>query len=366
MIFNIVLTTKCNKNCLYCLNQEADPPFPSRISYSINELKKFILKDKHPMIAFYGGEPLMEIELMEKIMDEIPVERYIIQTNAHFLDKIKDNYLFRFYTILASIDGRKEITDYYRGPGTHDIVINNVKLLRKKGFKNEITARMCVSEKTNIHEDVKYLLELKDDDGKPLFSGVHWQNDLQFGEIEDWKDLDGWLTNDYYPGVEKLIKEWVNNMRNNGKVDLIYPFVGIVDTLLSGVPAKLHCGCGHSNNNICTDGKITACPVSSDFYPYFELGNIQETEPAQLYDAMFVGEPCLSCEIYHICGGRCLYANILKPWGEDGFKKTCETVFHLVRNLQAVLPEIKSMIEEHVITRDQFHYFKYNGCEIIP
>ncbi|MHA1681916.1 MAG: TIGR04084 family radical SAM/SPASM domain-containing protein [Promethearchaeota archaeon] len=366
MIYNIILTHDCNKNCLYCLNQEADIPFPRRIAYEITELKQFVEKDEHPMLAFYGGEPLIALDLMERIMDEIPAEKYIIQTNAHFLDRIKDEHLFKFNTILASIDGRKETTDYYRGNGTHDIVISNARLTRDRGFKEEITARMCVSEHTDIYEDVSYLLEIDDHQGNPLFTGVHWQNDLQFGAPEDWHDLDGWLRDSYYPGIERLVDDWVMKMEEHGVARLVYPFTGVVRTMLVNEPAKLHCGCGHFNNNVCTDGKITACPVSSDFFPDFLVGNIFTTHPDELRDCMIVGEPCQSCEIYHICGGRCLYANKLKPWGMEGFTKTCETVFHLVDTLKTTLPRIKRLIESGVISLNQFDYFQYNGAEVIP
>ncbi len=366
MIWNIIVTHDCNKNCRYCLNQEADVPFPRRIAYDIKDLKSFLEKDRHPVIAFYGGEPLLGLDMIQRIMDEIEIEKYVIQTNGYFLDRIPDAYLGRFDCMLVSIDGRRETTDYYRGDGTHDRVFENVTLLREKSFKGEITARMCISEHSDVYNDVTYLLGLKDGHGKYLFNGIHWQNDFMFGDMDNWKDLDGWLERSYYPGIERLAGEWVTSIEKSGTVRLVYPFVGIVRTLLSGEPARLHCGCGHANNNICTDGRITACPVSSDFYQIFELGNIFEYQPHDFKDAMLVGEPCPSCDIFNVCGGRCLYANKLKPWGEEGYRKVCETIHHLVRTLESRLPDIKRMIDSQHVKLSQFDYFQYNGCEIIP
>lgn len=366
MIYNIVLTHDCNKNCEYCRNQEADVPFPRKIAYDYSVLKKFITKDPHPMIAFYGGEPLLGLGMMERIMETIPVEKWVIQTNGHFLHTLPDKYLLRFTTLLVSMDGPLETTDHYRGKGTHDIVLNNVRLIRQKGYKNELTARMCVSDHSDIYRDVSYLLNLKDDKGNQLFDGVHWQNNMMFCDREEWADLDGWLQNSYYPGLTRLINEWVNRMELEGVVRLIYPFIGVMRTILTGEKAKLHCGCGHANHNICTDGKITACPVSSDFYEIFQIGSIYDSEPTQLIDSMKPEEPCPSCEIFSICGGRCLYANKLKPWGKDGYRKVCETVFYLVRTLQAKLPIIHSLIDSGKLKLSQFDYFQYNGAEIIP
>nr|MDO8109179.1 TIGR04084 family radical SAM/SPASM domain-containing protein [Candidatus Sigynarchaeota archaeon] len=367
MMWNIVTTHDCNKNCRYCRNQEAEPPFPRRIAYDIAALKRFIEKDPHAMIAFYGGEPLVGIEFVERIMDEIPAEKYVLQTNGTLLDRLNpDKYLSRLDCILLSIDGPKKTTDYYRGEGTHDNVLANARLLRRKGFTGEITARMCVSEHSDVYEDVSYLLGVQDDDGKLLFNGVHWQNDLQFGDREEWRDLDGWLASSYYPGLDRLITDWIDGIERDHAVRLIYPFNGLVKTMLTGIPAKLHCGCGHFYFNICTDGKITACPVSSDFYPLFEMGNIFDNVPADLEKAMVPGDPCPACDVYAICGGRCLYANILKPWGEDGFKKTCESIVYLINALKAVLPRIQALIDQGDLDASQLDYFQYNGCEIVP
>ncbi len=367
MLFNIVTTHDCNLGyCRYCRNNEGDPPFPRRIAYDIDALKHFVAKDPEAMIGFYGGEPLVGMAFFERILDEIAARKYVLQTNGILLDKVKDKYLPKLDCILLSIDGPRETTDYYRGVGIHDKVIANAQLLRRKGFIGEITARMCLSEHSDVYRDVTYLLGIRDDAGKPLFSGVHWQNDFMFGDREEWKDLDGWLTTSYYPGIDRLVADWISGMERDHEVRLVYPFNGLVKTMLTGVPAKLHCGCGHTYFNICTDGKITACPVSSDFYTIFQMGTIFDSTPKDLEKTMNVIEPCPSCDIFTICGGRCLYANKLKPWGEDGYAKVCESIRYLVNGLKKVLPRIKGMLASGALALSQFDYFQYNGAEIVP
>jgi uncharacterized protein len=279
---------------------------------------------------------------------------------------MQDEYLHKLDCILLSIDGPRETTDYYRGDGTHDKVLASARLLRRKGFAGEITARLCVSEHSNVYCDVSYLLGVKDDAGKQLFDGVHWQNDFMFGDREEWRDLDGWLATSYYPGVDHLVKDWISRMERDHEVRLVYPFNGLVKTMLAGVPAKLHCGCGHAYFTICTDGKITACPIGSDFYTIFQMGTIFDNTPKDLEQTMDIIDPCPSCDIFSICGGRCLYANKLKPWGEDGYAKACESIRYLVNALRRVLPRIKEMLASGALTLSQFDYFQYNGAEIVP
>jgi len=361
MIFNIQLTLNCNLKCSYCQSTAEGSPFPSRITYPLKKLKNFIEKDPDAIIAFYGGEPLLEIPLMQKIMDNLEAKCYILQTNGILLHKVPSNYLNQFHTIVLSIDGQESITDLHRGKGTCQKVLENASLIRKNGFHGELIARMTVSEEMEIYNEVTWLLRLQE----PKFDSVHWQLDLMFNEFKLWKDLEKWIIKWYNPAISRLIEEWVTHMKKESKVWKIYPFLGIMDRILFKETSKLHCGAGWIWQNICTDGTIAACPVGADFKA-FQIGNIGNTHPLDTFDALQVGEPCLSCDIFGICGGRCLYANIFKPWGVEGYKLVCSTVFYLVNELQKVQGEIKRLIAAGNLTPKDFEYLKYNCCEIIP
>jgi len=361
MIFNLQLTLRCNLYCSYCQATAEGSPFPPRLDYSIATLRKFIKQDSHPIIAFYGGEPLLEIPLMQEIMDTIDVDCYILQTNGLLLHKLPAKYTNRFHTIVMSIDGREDITDFHRGKGTHRKVIQNAKLIRQNGFRGELIARMTVTEEMNIYPEATWLLELEN----PRFDSIHWQLDMMFNDRTQWKALDEWISNTYNPQISKLIDDWVTTMKKEALVLKIYPFLGVIDRLLFTKSHKLHCGAGWIWQNICTDGNITACPVGADFQE-FHVGNIKDTAPSDTYDALLIGDPCPQCEIFEICGGRCLYANLFKPWGEDGYRLVCMTVFHLVNELRKVQSVIQELLSSNKLKREDFTYFKYNCCEIIP
>ena len=82
---------------------------------------------------------------------------------------------------------------------------------------------------------------------------------------------------------------------------------------------------------------------------------------------MLVDEPCPSCEYYNVCGGRCLFANKQRLWGEEGFTEVCDTVKHLIDELKKIQPSVENLIRRGVINEKEFNYPEYNnGCEIIP
>ena len=98
----------------------------------------------------------------------------------------------------------------------------------------------------------------------------------------------------------------------------------------------------------------------ADYYS----GHISSADPKALREIP-IQEPCLSCDIYDFCGGRCLYSNIVRPWGEE-YSLVCDTVRNLKDSLEAVLPGIKALIDSGVLSLESFAHTRYNGCEIIP
>jgi len=332
------------------------------MAYSVQALKNFLQEDPSPVLVFYGGEPLLQIPKMKAVMEMIPWARFVIQTNALLLDRLDKQYLERFSAIFASIDGDEALTDYYRGRGTYRRVTNNLKTIREEGFKGEIVARMTVGEETEIDSQV---LKLVENPNIPI-SSVHWQLDALFWQNDFPKrHFTTWATNNYNPRLRRLIHVWVEHMKAEGQVLKLYPFVGVMESMLLGKPSRLRCGAGWSLFNIQTDGNITPCPVMAGLKDFY-LGNINETRPNKLHEITSASQPCTQCDIYHLCGGRCLYANTTKLWGNRGFALVCGTVRNMISSLREALPEVKKLISEGRVDLNDFRYEKYNGCEIIP
>jgi uncharacterized protein len=372
MYFHIILTEKCNSQCRYCyeksekefgnkLNKKFKFDFsaPCESELDVKELRKFILKDTEPKIIFYGGEPLLNIKKIKEIIDSIPEAKYYMQTNGKLLNALPKEYMNRFSKVLISIDGNKKRTDFNRGKGTYDLIVKNLKLIRKNGFNGEVIARMTISfsdKFTDLVRQIKHLLRIG-------FNSVHWQLDMGFYELDyNKKDVDKFLKK-YNKEVSKLIKFWIKNMKR-GKVMKIYPLLGIFDSLYHGTKTKLRCGSGHANYTINTKGEIIACPIMNcikDFY----VGNIKTSNPKELKE-ISVTEPCPSCKYFELCGGRCLYSNYAKLWPEEGQKQICSSIKFLIDELNSKIPEIKQLIEKGIVKEEMFDYEKYFGPEIIP
>jgi len=372
--YYVTLTAKCNLECSYCHGKccddfgsdfgtlEIDYSLPTSINYGLSELTAFLDRDPSSTIIFYGGEPLLEIQKIKQIMDSTKADRYIIQTNGLLLDQFSQDYTNRLDTILVSIDGDEVTTDKNRGMGVHAKIIENLKFLRSQGFEGEIIARMTVPIGTEIDRQVNWLIH----NDQFQFKSVHWQIDALFWQ-NDFERIkfENWCDRIYNPGIERLVKIWIEHMERFGEVLRLYPFVAVMRSLLLREQSKLRCGAGWNTFNIQTNGKITPCPVMAGMKDFY-VGDLWNSNPLNLRDSVFVREPCTECNIYSFCGGRCLYANATRLWGDEGYELVCNTVFNMITSLKDYESNLRQLLDEGRVTIEDFDYGKYNSCEIIP
>lgn len=148
----LTLTNSCNLTCEYCFANQGKYDIPNlHMSYetakkSIDLVIESVKKNNSDSIkvAFFGGEPLLAFDLIEKIVnytnENIPPNikvRYIITTNgtlmnpniAQFMNKHK-------FEVTVSIDGNKHVHDYYRKypnmRGSYEDVVKAINILLPK------------------------------------------------------------------------------------------------------------------------------------------------------------------------------------------------------------------------------------------
>lgn len=394
MLLFLTLTHDCNLRCTYCGSAENYDiedlaPHPKDLSFNFNQIAKF-KEVKDLILCFYGGEPLLKKNLILEAMKMLPNATYVLQTNATMLQQFGMQNVMKMDTILTSIDGEKRVTDYERGQGTYDKVVENCRYIRANGYKNDLIARMTTHEQVDIYEAVTHLLSLKETadggklDDKRLYDHIHWQLDVCWDspKFARWNDYLKWRDESYNPGISKLIDLWIEHMKNPDSSKLprytanqtsavlgIAPFQRIMYSLLTGEKIEgVRCGAGIDSFNVTTAGTITACPIAPVFKeldsvtnPKFNANKLEEMCKEKITG------PCLQCPNFNLCGGRCLATNKDMWWGEDGMKEVCVTIYHLINELKRVKPEVEKLIAEGKVTLEDFLYPKYNNTiEVIP
>ncbi len=327
---------------------------PCETEINVKRLKEFLEKDKDAVLIFYGGEPLLKIDKITEIMDNIEVP-FRMQTNGLLLEKIPKKYLDKIDKILVSLDGGKEITNKYRGQGTYEKVLNNLKTIRENGYTGEIVSRMTVAQ--DNPDIFKNVLDLV----KAGFSSVHWQIDAGFYKF----DYDEKKIRDFYDkynrSVKRLLKYWFEKI-SEGTVLKFYPFLGIAESILKGEPTKIRCGAGHFGYAITTGGKVVACPIMNSIED-FKAGTLEDSpEALKKFDI----EECKNCDYKDLCGGRCMYWRKAKLWPKEGDEMICDSIKFYIDEIKKMMPKINNFIDKGIIKENDFDYEKYFGPEIIP
>ncbi|MGE5832290.1 MAG: TIGR04084 family radical SAM/SPASM domain-containing protein [Methanomicrobiales archaeon] len=373
MYYHVILTDECNLSCTYCRGRAFQPSgpeeeapgidldLPVELGYEPGLLYGFLEKDPDASLIFYGGEPLLRSDLVSEMVEHAPAKRFLVQTNGLLLDRIPRSVMGRIDSLLVSVDGPQAVTDGSRGEGTYRRIMENLRRVVAGGYPGEIIARMTVAEGTDIASSVRFLSGNRDFS----FPSIHWQLDADLSPANGSVGFADWAEGVYNPGVLALIDDWVGHMEAAGEVMRWYPFIDPMEDLLTGRESPLRCGAGHANLTIMTDGSIGPCPCMAGMKDFY-LGHIGWSDPLALSMPSDTGSFCTDCAIRGFCGGRCLYARILRPWPEDLQRVVCGTVENLHRGLTGVLPRVRRLIREGTLEMADFSHPRYNGCEIIP
>lgn len=354
-------TERCNLTCVYCENAEDRGKYQQDIDYDKNKLVKFLNKQKNVNLHFYGGEPLLNIAFIDFLLKRVNCKRATLQTNGLLFHRLSKELLNKFEVVSISLDGSEKITDEFRGKGVYKKAIDNVKKIKDKGYNGIINVRMTITPGVDIQDSVEHFI----DDCKIKFDYIHWQLNVLFHE-NDWKSnkkgIIKWFDS-YNQKITLLIKRWIKEMVENKRVLKIVPFIGIINSLINNIPINnFRCGAGWDMFVITTKGDLFPCPVLRE-YNEFNLGNIDKLKPTSL-NYSYNHNKCKNCDVFELCGGRCLCASLKNEWDEEGYDLVCNSVKHLIKKLIKVYPIIKKLIEKKKISLNDFNISQ--DYEVIP
>lgn len=170
----------CNLMCEYC--------FASKGSYKVAKnlmspevackAVDFLInnsgKRKNVEIDFFGGEPLLNFDVVKKTVEYgRKVQRntgkeihFTITTNGVLLDDEKIKYINEnMDNVVISLDGRKEVHDAIRydaaGNGTYDRILKNaLKLIKHREGKSYFVRGTFTSRNLDFSKDVFHLADL--------------------------------------------------------------------------------------------------------------------------------------------------------------------------------------------------------------
>ena len=330
----------CNLRCKYCFGDTGG--FQGERCLMSAEVGKkaidFVIKNsaerKNIEIDYFGGEPLMNFDVVKEITDYAKKEgekhgknfRFTITTNGILLnDEIKEYINENMSNVVLSIDGRKETNDRVRyrvdGSGSYDTIVPKFKDLAESRDQDRYYVRgTFTAYNTEFAQDVIHLADLgfKQTSVEPVVAP----------ETEDYA-----LTAEHIPTVfaeyEKLAEEYVKRYKEGNWFNFFH-FMIDLDQGPCVVKRLSGCGAGHEYLAIAPNGDIYPCHQfvgNQDFI----MGNVDEgsvKEEIKNYfekSNIYTKEKCKNCFAKFYCSGGCS-AN---AWNCNGdinkpYERACE------------------------------------------
>ncbi len=309
----------CNLRCKYCFADEG-------AYHSVREVMSFdtakaaidfLLKNSGKRrvleVDFFGGEPLMNLDVVKKTVYYAKEEGaklgkkflFTTTTNGLLLDDDAIKFLNEeMENVVLSLDGRKEVHDAVRktvnGKGSFDAVIEKIKkFVRIRGDKHYYVRGTFTAKNLDFSKDVLFLA----DQGFDSISLEPVVTDIPELQIKE----------EHLPAIgkeyEKLCDEYINR-EAEGKGFLFFHFH--ID--LEGGPCLSKrvsaCGAGNEYFSVVPNGDIYPChQFAGD--KEFRMGNVFEgtLDPVLrekfAQSCLFTRKKCENCFAKFICSGGC-------------------------------------------------------------
>jgi uncharacterized protein len=347
----------CNMNCAYCFGDKG--AFEGvRCLLSLETGKKaidFLINNsgsrRNLEIDFFGGEPLMNFDVVKELVAygrEREKEfnkniRFTITTNGILLDDDKIEYINEnMDNVILSIDGRPEVNDRMRktlnGKGTYDIITENYKNFVSKREGLYYVRGTFTRYNLDFAEDIKHLLDL----GFANVSVEPVVTDSKYDYALRDEDIDTICTE-----YDRLSDMYIAEAKEGRPFDFFHFNVDLnqgpcVIKRVSG------CGAGTEYVAVSPEGDIYPCHQFVGNTAY-RLGNLNDEKfENRLYDTfnkahIYNKKDCTECWARFYCSGGC-HANALNTNGDimKPYRLGCELEKKRVEcaiGIQAVLSD---------------------------
>jgi len=159
------MSNACNLRCKYCYADHGGYGRSNALMQKetlmevIAYLERANIK-KIGILSFFGGEPLLNFDLIRDIvpviLSKFDIDNFEIVTNGTMLTEEIVKFLVQYnFVVGVSIDGPADITDLLRGKDTHKSAINAIRLCKASGL-DKLTASVTY---TGMHEEFGYSIE---------------------------------------------------------------------------------------------------------------------------------------------------------------------------------------------------------------
>lgn len=335
----------CNLRCKYCFASTGDFGVGRKLldadtgKKAIDFLLEKSVGRKNIELDFFGGEPLMNMDVVKEIVlyarskekEHNKNFRFTITTNGVLLNPDTIDFINKeMSNVVLSLDGRKEVNDRMRPAtnqkGSYDVIVPKYQQLVKErlanqnGYDQYYVRGTFTKHNLDFAKDVMHLNELGFDQ-------------VSVEPVVSPDDKDYALTEAKIPAIfaeyEKLALQLIDRKKAGNGFNFFH-FMLDLEQGPCAIKRLRGCGCGNEYVAVTPDG---------DIYPCHQFVGMDDWKMGSLYDNSFdltmkekfaranvySKQECRNCWAKFYCSGGC-NANNLQYAGDiqNSHKISCE------------------------------------------
>ena len=288
----LMLTEQCPNRCEYCyIKGRANPK-----SMSVDQIDKIIAEEKPDRIIFFGGEPLVRLDLLEETVKKYYGKikfQIVTSTSINFKEFLEFNKKYPLNEVQLSWDG---FSDKNRidasGNSISKTVWDNILYAAKTGLVFDIK---CVvgNENIDIFPDIhKTFVELH-----TKYPNVHGEFVIAHRKVY----------------TENYLKKFKDYYKKTFGLDYVYyEHLNRISAILNN--DKNYASCDAGKYEVITPyGKKCFCTALSQEVKDFSEEELQRP---------CLSEDCKDCKYSCVCDGGCRYERVLYFGDEWKYKHT--------------------------------------------
>lgn len=323
----LLVTQTCNLNCGYCYGRAGEYGQSGAMDEdtairAIDWLAERSGQTRRPRVRLFGGEPLMNLPVIKRVVEHAKAKRaesgkdfrFLLTTNGTLLDDEMVAFLAaNAIKVVVSFDGPRDVQDVNRpfrnGQGSHEVVAANVARLLSAMPPHLVFCRATLHGSTDPNRVRKAIEDLGfahckiaeaapsghrgqagPRDPAPLM--MHWEAEV----------------------IELLDAVKARDAATVIAMNQTSPVARMLIALAAGRREHFHCGAGRSYLAISVSGDIFPCHRFVGLADH-RMGSIWggELDATQYCQCLVTTTPeCAECWARYLCGGGCIYDHLAR------------------------------------------------------
>lgn len=359
----LMVTEFCPLRCEYCYIK--DRATMNEFPYEwMEKVKRMFTCFNKPRIVFFGGEPLVKVDLIKKIVENYSNDfQFQVVTNGcvnfhKFMDEVYEPNRNNF-DVQISWDGNTTTRPFVNGDKTYESVYSNIIEELEKG-------RILVGRAVLNEESVKCFYQTFDT-YRTLNRKYKFGGDFTIAHQPSFKES---YAKDLYEQTKMVFQSIKEDFHKDERIYIPDILLKIVTNMIEQKEV-ISCDIG-THVVIKPNGDIYPCTILSQQDERFKLGNLNTNVDTEIITDLRYKARCKKdCAFKSLCDGGCRYERIINfpnNWKCEVCSHSCdiyEALYNAANEFLESLDEDENSILMKILNSYNIFKVSYdNGMEI--